>query len=82
MVANVNRRGALKGDLASIRAAELGISRATWFRRVKVGLIPKPPAPPNEAERRKAWKLRRLERQRAARAADQCRFAKLMERTD
>jgi hypothetical protein len=35
---NVNRHGQTKGDLARIRAAELGISRATWFRRVKAGL--------------------------------------------
>ena len=59
------------GDLASQRAAALGISRATWFRRVKQGLIEKPAPPPNEAERRKAWNLRRLERRRAQNAADQ-----------
>ena len=67
------------GDLAKQRATELGISRATWFRRVKQGLIEKPPAPPNEAERRAAWKLRRLERRRAANAADQNRFARWLE---
>jgi hypothetical protein len=66
---NVNRRGALAGDLARIRAAELGITRATWFRRVKAGLIPKPPAPPNEAERQKVVKARQLAWRRKQRAA-------------
>jgi hypothetical protein len=67
------------GDLASQRAAALGISRATWFRRVKQGLIEKPAPPPNEAERHKAWKLRRLERRRAQNAADQTAFARMLE---
>jgi hypothetical protein len=67
------------GDLASQRAAALGISRATWFRRVKQGLIEKPAPPPNEAERRKAWNLRRLERRRAQNAADQTAFARMLE---
>ena len=66
---NVNRSGPLAGDLGRVRAAELGISRATWFRRVKAGLIPKPPAPPNEAERQRVVKARQLawrQKQRAA----------------
>jgi hypothetical protein len=67
------------GDLAKQRAKELGISRATWFRRVKLGLIEKPVPPPNEAERHAAWKLRREERRRAAVAADQNRFALWLE---
>src|ERR1019366_8006766 len=50
------------GDLAKQRAKELGISRATWFRRVKNGLIEKPPTPPNEAARQAAWNKRREER--------------------
>jgi hypothetical protein len=76
---NVNRHGPLKGDLATHRAKELGISRATWFRRVKQGLVEKPAPPPNEAERHAAWKLRRLERQRAANAVAQSAFARWIE---
>jgi DNA repair protein RadD len=53
------------GDLAKQRSNELGISRATWFRRVKNGLIEKPPAPANEAARREAWNNRRQERRAA-----------------
>ena len=67
------------GDLAKQRAAQLGISRATWFRRVKQGLIEKPVPPPNEAERKKAWELRRAERRRAANRADQTAFARWLE---
>lgn len=67
------------GDMATQRAKELGISRATWFRRVKLGLIEKPAPPPNAAERHAAWKLRREERRRAANAADQSRFARWIE---
>jgi hypothetical protein len=67
------------GDLAKQRAKELGISRATWFRRVKNGLIEKPPAPPNEAARQAAWNKRREERRRAANHADQTRFARWLE---
>ena len=67
------------GDLAKQRAKGLGISRATWFRRVKKGLIEKPLAPPNEAARRAAWNKRREERRRAAYHADQTRFARWLE---
>jgi hypothetical protein len=66
-------------DLAKQRANELGISRATWFRRVKNGLIEKPSAPPNEAARQAAWNKRREERRRAANHADQTRFARWLE---
>jgi hypothetical protein len=71
------------GDIARRRAEELGISRATWFRRVKLGLIEKPAPPPNAAERDAAARLRREERQRerrrAANADDQSRFARWIE---
>ena len=67
------------GDLAKQRSNELGISRATWFRRVKNGLIEKPPAPANEAARREAWNNRRQERRRAANHADQTAFARWLE---
>jgi hypothetical protein len=67
------------GDLAKQRAKELGISRATWFRRVKNGLIEKPSAPPNEAQRKAAWYKRRQERRRTANAAGQTRFARWLE---
>jgi hypothetical protein len=66
-------------DLAKHRANELGISRATWFRRVKNGLIDKPQAPPNEAARREAWNNRRQERRRAANHAAQTAFARYLE---
>jgi hypothetical protein len=67
------------GDLAKQRANELGISRATWFRRVAKGLIEKPLAPPNEAARQAAWNIRRQERRRAANHADQTAFARWLE---
>ena len=71
------------GDFARRRAEELGISRATWFRRVKLGLIEKPVPPPNAAAREAAARLRREERQResrrAANAADQNWFARWLE---
>lgn len=66
------------GDIAKKRAKELGISRATWFRRVKAGLIEKPAPPPNAAER-EATARRRRERRRAANVADQTRFARWLE---
>jgi hypothetical protein len=66
-------------DLATQRAKELGISRATWFRRVKNGLIEKPIAPPNEGVRQAAWNKRREERRRAANHADQTAFARWLE---
>jgi hypothetical protein len=64
------------GDLAKNRAAELGISRATWFRHVAKGIIEKPAAPPNEATRRAVWNKRREERRRAANHAAQTAFAR------